>query len=123
MRFSRVWTDADGESRLEWLTPEFGDTENYAQGVPVVGTSKRLPAGEAHFLRFPAGWVGDWHPAPARQFWALLEGTVGVETADGEETLVPGDCGLLEDTTGKGHRSWAVGDQAAVLVMVTLAEE
>jgi hypothetical protein len=123
MKYSRVWTDEAGESHLADLTPTFIDTENYAIGVPVVGLSPPLNAGVVHFVKFPAGWVGDWHPTPTRQKYILVEGQMGGATSDGSElVLQPGDCGLLEDTSGKGHRSWTVGDKDAVMIMVTLPD-
>ena len=123
MRYTRLWTDHAGESHLEDLVPAYQETENYAAGVPTVGTTERLEAGVTHLVRFPAGWVGDWHPTPARQFWALLHGRMGAEVSDGVEIASgPGDCGVLEDTTGRGHKSWVIGNEDAVVVMVTLPE-
>jgi hypothetical protein len=122
MRYSRVWTDQSNESRVEWLEPQFRDIENYAQGVPTLGITESRKAGVTHLVRFPAGWTGDWHPAPVRQMWVLLQGKLGAETGDGAIEEGPGAFGLLEDTEGRGHRSWVVGDQDAIVLMVTLPE-
>ena len=121
MRYTRAWTDEAGESHLEELPINYKDVEDYAVGVPVVHVSEPLKANLVHFVRFPVGWVGDWHPTPTKQKWILLEGRLGGITSYGTEIFAePGDCGLLEDTHGKGHRSWVVGEEPALVVMVTL---
>ncbi len=41
-----------------------------------------------------------------RQFFTVLNGMLEVEVGDGEvRQLVPGDVVLLEDMTGRGHRT------------------
>jgi hypothetical protein len=121
VRYLRIWTSDDGESHVEDLVPSYRDIENYAVGVPTVAISESLKAGVVHFVKFPSGWVGDWHPTPTRQKFIVVKGRLGGLASDGAEILVEvGDCGLLEDTHGKGHKSWVTGDEDAVVVMVTL---
>jgi uncharacterized cupin superfamily protein len=54
-----------------------------------------------------AGWQGQtFHPAPARQFMVLVEGSGRITTSDGKtRTCSTGTRFLLEDTTGRGHSS------------------
>ena len=52
------------------------------------------------------GYDYDWHTAPQRQFIVLLDGAIEIEASDGNRrTLRGGDVLLMEDTTGKGHRT------------------
>jgi quercetin dioxygenase-like cupin family protein len=65
--------------------------------------------GESHFEEF-----GDWHPAPARQFLVVLEGEFEVSASDGEtRRFGAGSVLLVEDTTGKGHMTRALGEADA----------
>jgi len=50
-----------------------------------------------------------------------LEGHMEFQASDGNVLQVnPGSAMLLEDTSGKGHRSRVVGDRDALLVAVQL---
>ena len=82
-----------------------------------------ITAGVVHLLKCPTGWVGEPHPTPVRQSYVILQGAMGCTTSDGFEfTACVGDSGILEDTWGKGHKSWVASDEDAVLLMVTLPE-
>ena len=85
----------------------------------------KLGAAENCFLlEAPAGWEGDWHPAPYRQWHFYLSGEVEVETSDGKITRIgTGDAVLVEDTSGKGHRSRALGSTNIVIAAVKLSAE
>ncbi len=108
--YHRVFADAQGGSHFDTVTIE----QRLAAGAPPAPpfyVSADAPASRYRFYSFEPGWFGDLHPAPARQFLALLSGEAEVETTDGEvRRLVPGDLVLLDDTTGKGHRTRNIGD-------------
>ncbi len=118
--YHRVRTDAEGGSLADivavgqWL----------ARAAPPAApffVSDDGPASVHRFYTFPPGWNGDWHPAPARQFLALLSGAVEVETTDGSVLrLGPGDLVLLEDTAGRGHATRNTGDGYAVFLVVAV---
>ena len=120
MRYFRVWSDEQGDSHLEEVEVELETVENYATGVPPLLASGAYTAGDAHFSIMPAGWFGDWHPAPSRQFVALLSGVLEVTTSDGAMQGGPGTVWLVEDTTGKGHQTRVVGNEDALRLSVTL---
>jgi len=66
----------------------------------------------------------DFHNAPRRQFIVNLTGGVEIEVSDGEvRRLDPGTIFLAEDTTGKGHKSRAIDNQARFSLFIHLAEE
>jgi hypothetical protein len=65
--------------------------------------------------------VGDWRPAPKREIVLCLSAQTEGMTSDGEmRRFGPGDVVLLEDTTGKGHRSRVIGDQDVLGTVVQL---
>ena len=64
------------------------------------------------FREDPVGRFIDWHPAPRRQFVIILSGALEIGFGDGTTHVFgPGDARLVEDTTGKGHRSKAVSKE------------
>ena len=82
------------------------------------------------FTVLPPGWQSDWHENPAPQWIVPLSGRWGVETMDGQRVeMGPGevsfgaDQGTRERDGRRGHRSWTVGDQPAVLLLVQFAPE
>src|SRR5215204_1075139 len=85
--------------------------------------SRRRTATGVAFVRFPAGWDGDWHPTPQRQFFFFLAGAFEGETSDGDRrSHGPGSVVLLEDTAGKGHRARVVGDTDVLAAVVQLPD-
>lgn len=75
------------------------------------------------FLGVPAGWVGDFHPAPKRQFICCLIGEYVVVASDGEERKFgPGSILLAEDTTGKGHVTKITGKEYGVAAVIQLPD-
>jgi len=116
--YHRIYTDAHGESRFDTVAVE----QRRAQAAPPAApfyVSQDGPASKFRFYTFEPGWIGELHPAPTRQFLALLAGRVEMETTDGTvRTLGPGDLVLLEDTTGKGHVTRNIGHGYAMFLVV-----
>jgi hypothetical protein len=72
-------------------------------------------------MRAGPGSKGDWHPAPRRQLLFYLASHVEGETSDGTcRTMDPRSMVLVEDTVRKGHRTWVVGEEDAVIAVVHL---
>ena len=72
-------------------------------------------------MSVPAGYVGDWHPSPKRQWLFFISGRMEFEVSNGARYLgVPGSIVLLEDVTGPGHRSRVIGAEPAVMAAVQL---
>ncbi len=123
MHYLRLYTDAAGESHFEELEMTFSSVD-YAPPAPPLDVSVFTPAAAYGFLRGPAGWYGDWHPVPRRQIMFYLAGELDVEASDGEVRRIgPGSVVLVEDTTGKGHRSWVIGTTEVLIAAVQLPEE
>lgn len=117
----RLYSDPDGESHIDEQHIEL-EPAAYAPPAPDVFLSRPLAAVAAAFLQVPAGWTGTWHVAPRRQLFVVLSGELEVEMSDGtRRSGTPGMVALLEDTTGQGHITRAVGDIPASALVVPLA--
>ncbi len=120
MKYMRIFADGSGESHLDEV--EIPLTEaSFAPPAAPFPISERLEAKNLIFCMIPRGWVGDWHPTPARQYFILLSGVLEVEVSDGEVwRATPGSAVLVEDTSGKGHVTRVVGDSSAQGVFIQL---
>jgi len=134
LSFTHLWADANGVShfRDETLSFEAATPEN-----PVAGTSSpanpdpqalvSLPlrgATGATFLYLKRAAVEDWHRAPRRMFLIAVQGMSEVTAGDGEvRRFGLGSIVLMDDLTGKGHITRAVGevDHIALTIPVPAA--
>ncbi len=118
VRYHRIYADEQGGTHFDVV--KVG--QNLAAGAPPAApfyVSGDNPATKYRFYTFQPGWIGDWHPCPAKQFLSLMKGAVEMETTDGTiRQLRPGDLVLLEDTTGKGHVTRNIGDGYAIFLVV-----
>lgn len=120
-RYVRLYADADGESHFSDEEMELKSV-NFAPPAPPVNISAFTPAKHFVLLHVPAGWFGDWHPTPYRQFFFILVGKVEVRVSDGEvRHFGPGSILFVEDTTGKGHTTRNIGGDT-ITAVVQLAE-
>lgn len=75
------------------------------------------------FARLKAGTNEDWHLAPRRQFMLCVRGIVEITAADGEKRrMKPGQFMLLEDLSGRGHRTHALGNEDHVALALPVPE-
>ncbi len=120
MEYTRIHTDSEGNSHFEKIPVDF-EMADFAPPAPPVGLSAFSPATQWAFFSLSPGWVGDWHPTPTRQIFFYLAGETEAEVSDGEvRRFKPGDALLVEDTTGKGHRSRVVGEEPLLLAVVQM---
>ena len=123
MQYVRIYTGSDGETHFEDLEVELAEV-NFAPPAPPVQLSAFTAAKQWMFFAIPPGWVGDWHPTPTRQAFFYLVGLVDIEVGDGAtRRFGPGDVIIVEDTTGKGHRSRTVGDETALQACVQMPDD
>jgi quercetin dioxygenase-like cupin family protein len=74
------------------------------------------------FDEMPAGSFFDWHCAPRRQWVIIVSGMLEIGLGDGTlRRFGSGDARLVEDTTGQGHTTRAIGDEPCVMAVVPLA--
>ena len=119
VRYVRLYADAAGESHLEDVTVPLTPLD-FAPPAHPMNLSAFAPAVRWAFFEIPAGWEGDWHPAPSRQVFFWLAGEVEITASDGEIRRFPaGSVLLVEDTTGRGHYSKTVAvDTLAAVVQL-----
>lgn len=128
---THLWADAKGVShfRDEKMSFEAATPEN-----PTAGTTSRtnpdpealvaLPlrgATGATFLYLKRAAVEDWHRAPRRMYLIAVQGMSEVTAGDGEvRRFGLGSIVLMDDLTGKGHITRAVGkvDHIALTIPV-----
>ena len=122
MKYTRLFSDEQGESHFENCEVSFKSVD-FAPPAPPLDISQFGQAEQCFVLRARPGWKGDLHSAPFRQLHIYLSGEIEAETSDGEiRRIGPGDIALVEDTSGRGHRSRVVGPSEALIVAVKLAE-
>ena len=122
MKYVRLYADEAGESHFEDRAAPLASVD-FAPPAPPLDVSAPEAASRFLFLSAPAGWAGEWHPVPRRQWMLYLAGEIEVEASDGElRRFGPGSVTLVEDTTGTGHRSRVVGGTAALLAVVQLPD-
>jgi hypothetical protein len=133
LSFTHLWADAKGVShfRDEKMSFEAATREN-----PTAGTSARtnpdpealvsLPlrgATGATFLYLKRAAVEDWHKAPRRMYLIAVQGMSEVTAGDGEvRRFGLGSIVLMDDLTGKGHITRAVGDVDHIALTIPVPE-
>ena len=104
MRIHNLYVDANGQSHFRDIEIEWAEERRGSK------LSRRFPATGIIFRETQADYDLDWHPAPRRQYIVNLDAGVRITASDGEARVIgQGEVILVEDTTGKGHLSQAVG--------------
>jgi hypothetical protein len=109
MRYTRLYCDSAGNSRLEDVEVPFSPAE-FSPPAPPVDVAAAVPASAHLFIRADAGWFDPAHPAPARQFMVLLSGVFEVEASGETRRFSAGEVLLVEDTDGPGHSTRVLED-------------
>ena len=109
----RMYTDAQGKAR--WEEIDLAAHPEWNKGFEATNT---------YFATRTPGVTADWHPAPRRQFVIVLSGQLEIGFEDGSKKVFgPGDARLMEDTTGKGHTTTAIGGVPCVAAYITLKDQ
>jgi hypothetical protein len=113
MRIHNLYVDASGESHFRDIEIEWVEETRSGR------LSERFPATGIIFRQVPPTYDLDWHPAPRRQYIINLDAGVQITASDGESRVIgAGEVLLVEDTSGKGHLSQAVGNQLRHCIFV-----
>jgi len=114
MIYTRVFTDDNGESHFEEVDVglvEKGEIGKLSNKIGVKGLI---------FRETPPDYDFDYHNAPARQFVVLLDGSIEIEVSSGEKkTFQAGEILLVEDTTGKGHKTKTLNNKVRKSLFIT----
>lgn len=115
VKIAHLYTGPDGETHADEIEVKFPG------GVPENQASEMVKTTGAEIHRAPGGAVQPFHTAARRQYVITLSGRGEVETSDGHKVpLGPGQVLLVEDTTGKGHITRALGTEDRVTMQIPL---
>ncbi len=113
---TRVYADAKGVSHFDEIEIPLRD------GGSIGRLSETFPASGVIFRENDADYDFDWHTAPRRQYILMLDGEIEIETGDGEKRRFRGgDVLLVEDTTGRGHKTRNTGGKMRRSVFIPIA--
>lgn len=100
MKITRIYTDPNGDSRFEDIEIPLFDRGEIGR------LSENIEVKSLQFRTVSPDYDYDFHHTPQRQYIVLLDGGVEIETSLGEvRQFQTGEILLVEDTTGKGHRT------------------
>ncbi len=123
MKCTRLFVDAAGRSDFDEVEID-QRPDHFAPSASPVELSARLDTEGIVFVSFPAGWFGERHTAPRRQFFLQLAGVMEVEVDGGRTVRTgPGEVTLIEDTGGSGHVTRVIGDTPVTGAFVQLPGE
>lgn len=114
IKMTRIYTGADGQSHAMEVD------------LPLTNGSatEMFKATGIQFRRTAPGTFSDWHVGPRRQFVITLSGRGEIGLPGGQKLdLVPGKIELIEDLTGKGHTTRAVGNEDRISIAIPLADQ
>ncbi|NDK55692.1 cupin domain-containing protein [Pontibacter fetidus] len=112
---TRVYADENGDSRFE----DFSRPLNSEGEIGFLSDPEAVV--DIIFRKVVSTYDYDFHNAPARQYLFLLDGGIEIETSLGEKRrFETGEVLLLEDTTGKGHKTRNLEPAVRSSVFVTL---
>lgn len=115
MRIHNLYTNADGESHFRDIEVSWAEERNFSK------YTEMLPATGIIFRETSGDYDLDWHQAPRRQYIINLDAGVQITASDGEcRTINAGEVILVEDTTGKGHLSKALGGKMRHSIFVAI---
>ncbi|MEZ0007875.1 hypothetical protein ABH942_003261 [Flavobacterium sp. 28YEA47A] len=112
---TRIFSDKNGDSQFENVLIPLH--ENGSIGF----LSEAQKAGTLTFRKVAESYDYDFHNAPARQYIVLLDGIIEIETSLGEKRLFKsGEVLLVEDVSGKGHKTKNILPQTRSSIFITL---
>src|ERR1700712_265086 len=99
-RVTRIYSDTNGDSHFENIEIPLNEAGNVGR------LSAELPVKGIVFREVDPSYDWDFHTAPQKQYIILLDGEIEIETSLKEKRIFKaGEVLLVEDTTGKGHKT------------------
>lgn len=100
INITRIYSDDMGESHFEDIQIPLNDKGEIGFLSDEISVKKII------FREVIPAYDYDFHTAPQRQYLVLLDGRIEIETSLGVKRIFNGgEILLLEDTTGKGHKT------------------
>ena len=117
MKYVRLVADKNGKTRLEDATLQL-DEADYRPPAPMVYVSHAYRSDGVQFIRLPSGWTAEALNVPKKQFMLCLKGQLEITVSGGDKrSFGPGDCILMEDVGGEGHKSSVTGEEFVAAVV------
>src|SRR6476660_4624580 len=114
-QITREYSDINGDTHFEDIEIRLTQAGNVGQ------LSDVLPATGIIFREVEPSYDWNFHPAPQKQYIVLLDGEIEIETSLGEKRIfTAGEVLLVEDTTGKGHKTRNLRPEKRKSIFVTL---
>lgn len=111
----RIYSDDAGESHFEDVMIPLTDKGE------IGFLSELQPVKNIIFREVLASYDYDFHNAPQKQYIILLDGGVEIETSMGEKrSFKTGEILLVEDTTGKGHKTKNIENKPRKSIFITI---
>ncbi len=121
--YTRLYSDDSGESHFADIEIDLESTD-YTPSAPPLFLSDITATTQFRFMQAPAGWTSDWHISSARTMFFVLAGEWEVTASDGESRqFSAGSALLVEDTSGKGHRSRVTSKEDSLAAMIELGDQ
>jgi hypothetical protein len=117
MKYTHLYADSNGASHFREETFDFRAARAGGPSMHALTTGPN-----SVLLRLRPAAFEDWHTAPKPWYLIVVQGTSEVKVSDGEvRRFGPGSIVLIDDVTGKGHQTRAVGDVDHIAAMIPLA--
>ncbi|MDQ7816564.1 MAG: hypothetical protein RDU14_06015 [Melioribacteraceae bacterium] len=117
MKITRLYTGADNETHFDTIDYKLFDNGEIGR------LSKKVKVKELIFRETDGDFNYDFHPAPQKQFIALLDGEIEIENGFGEKRrFKAGDVLLVEDVSGRGHKTKSIDGKLRRSIFITLDE-
>ena len=113
---TRIFSDENGDSHFENINLSLKDAGN------IGSLSEMLPATGIIFREVAPTYDWNFHTAPQKQYIILLDGSIEIETSLGDKRIFnAGEILLVEDLTGKGHKTKNLKPEKRRSLFITLS--
>jgi len=113
---TRIYSDGNGDSHFEDVNIPLKESRS------IGNLSDSLPATGVIFREVAPTYDWDFHTAPQKQYIILLDGAIEIETSLGDKRIFnAGQILLVEDVTGKGHKTKNLKPEKRRSVFITLS--
>ena len=117
IQITRIFSDENGDSQFEDVIIPLNDAG------PIGYLSNPIKVKDIIFREVEPAYDYDFHNAPQKQYLVLLDGEIEIEISTGKiRHFKAGDILLLEDTTGKGHKTKNLQPIKRRSIFITLPE-
>ncbi|WP_308992419.1 hypothetical protein QLS71_000505 [Mariniflexile litorale] len=114
-KITRVYSDTKGETHFEDLNIPLNNKGD------IGFLSEAQKANTIIFRKVTETYDYNFHVSPSRQYVILLDGEIEIETSLGDKrTFQSGEILLLEDITGKGHKTKNIKTQVRSSLFIEL---